>query len=224
MRPFVEFKEESGEAPSRGAAESTPNENRKSGTNDSPQTGAKVTGNIPGIDPSRDPASSSSSQYEKHFDDLIEEANAGNSIFQGTDFKEFIDSKIDVDAIADEGTRYRTAFNVLKRTGLTKDRLISTGREYINIIERDLSGFADAFNNQYDAEVKQKEGLLKKKTDELQALTEKITSLNKEIKEMSEDVRQSREHLTANKELFNSAGRNKIKEIQEELKKINEYF
>src|SRR4051794_5030090 len=56
-------------------------------------------------------------EYKKHFEDLMEEANSKNPLFQGTDLKEFIDSKVDVAAITDEATRYKTAFNVLKRTG-----------------------------------------------------------------------------------------------------------
>jgi uncharacterized protein YdiU (UPF0061 family) len=143
-----------------------------------------------------------SGEYQKHFENLIEEANAKNPVFQGTDFKEFIDSKIDVEAITDEETRYKTAFNVLKRTGLTKERLISTGQEYINLIEHDLKGFNDAFLEQYNTQVEQKEGLLKKKREELQALNEKITALNKEMKHMSEEIIKSKDKLNSNKTSF----------------------
>lgn len=71
--------------------------------------------------------SAASNDYHKYFENLIEEANAKNPLFQGTDFKEFIDSKIDVEAIADEGTRYKTAFNVLKRTGAYKRAACNNG-------------------------------------------------------------------------------------------------
>lgn len=168
--------------------------------------------------------SAASNDYHTYFENLVEEANAKNPIFQGTDFKEFIDSKIDVEAITDEGTRYKTAFNVLKRTGLTKEKLVTTGQQYMNLIEQDLKGFANAFNQQYQSEVEQKEQLLQKKAEELQALNEKITALNNEMKQMSQQVVQNKEKLNTNKNAFLSAGEEKKKEIENELQKIDQYF
>jgi len=168
--------------------------------------------------------SAATNDYHTYFENLVEEANAKNPLFQGTDFKEFIDSKIDVEAIADEGTRYKTAFNVLKRTGLTKEKLVTTGQQYINLIEQDLKGFANAFNQQYQSEVEQKEQLLQKKAEELQALNEKITALNNEMKQMSQQVVQNKEKLNTNKNAFLSAGEEKKKEIENELQKIDQYF
>jgi hypothetical protein len=162
--------------------------------------------------------------FQKHFEDLIEEANAKNPLFQGTDFKEFIESKSDVEAIADEPTKYRTAFNVLKRTGLTKERLATTGQEYMNIIDRDLTEFEKAFRQQYKTDVEHKEQLLQQKAQELQLMTEKISTLNKEINQMSQEIVQSKEKLGTNKNAFILAGENKKNEIKTELQKIAQYF
>jgi len=168
--------------------------------------------------------SSASNDYNKYFENLIEEANAKIPMFQGTDFKEFIDSKIDVEAIADEDMRYKTAFNVLKRTGLTKEKLVTTGQEYIKLIDQDLKGFTDAYNQQYKADVETQEQLLQRKAEELQALNDKISALNQEMKQMSEQVVQNKEKLSSNKNAFISAGEEKKNEIQMELQKINQYF
>jgi hypothetical protein len=168
--------------------------------------------------------SSASNDYHKYFENLIEEANAKIPMFQGTDFKEFIDSKIDVEAIADEDMRYKTAFNVLKRTGLTKEKLVTTGQEYIKLIDQDLKGFTDAYNQQYKADVETQEQLLQRKAEELQALNDKISALNQEMKQMSEQVVQNKEKLSLNKNAFISAGEEKKNEIQMELQKINQYF
>ncbi len=162
--------------------------------------------------------------YHQYFENLVEEANAKNPMFQGTDFKEFIDSKIDVEAIADEGARYKTAFNVLKRTGLTKEKLVTTGQQYIKLIEQDLKGFADAYNQQYKADVEQKEQLLQKKAEELQALNDKISALNQEMKQLSQQVVQNKDKLDTNKNAFIGAGEEKKKEIENELQKIDQYF
>ncbi|HEX8278414.1 MAG TPA: hypothetical protein VF540_06945, partial [Segetibacter sp.] len=168
--------------------------------------------------------SSALNDYHKYFENLIEEANSKIPMFQGTDFKEFIDSKIDVEAIADEDMRYKTAFNVLKRTGLTKEKLVTTGQEYIKLIDQDLKGFTDAYNQQYKADVETQEQLLQRKAEELQALNDKISALNQEMKQMSEQVVQNKEKLSLNKNAFISAGEEKKNEIQMELQKINQYF
>jgi hypothetical protein len=172
--------------------------------------------------PSAPPGSSAS--YSKHFDDLITDANANNPAFQGIDFKEFVDSKMDVESIADEETRYKTAFTVLKRVGLTRERLVSTGKEYLNIIESDLKGFENAYAQQYKTNVEQKELLLQKKAEELQELNKRIAAINQDVKQLSDEIVQSKEKLNANRNLFISAGEDKKKEIQTELQKIDQYF
>jgi hypothetical protein len=68
-------------------------------------------------------------EHEQYFERLIEEANAKNPLFQGPDFKEFVDSKVDIDDIQDEALKYKTAYNILKSSGLTKEKLLSTGQE-----------------------------------------------------------------------------------------------
>ena len=228
MSPFVEFKEEERSQSSKELK--TQRDEKKKGASNAdnqPDPGASDNTSSPSYTPSpssQPDASLKLAEYQKHFENLIEDANAKNPVFQGTDFKEFIDSKIDVEAITDEEIKYRTAFNVLKRTGLTKDRLISTGQEYINLIERDLKGFNDAFVQQYKTEVEQKERLLQKKAEEMQTLNEKIAGLNKEMKQMSQEIIQSKDKLNTNKNSFFLAGENKKTELQVELQKIGQYF
>jgi hypothetical protein len=163
-------------------------------------------------------------EHQKHFENLIEEANAKNPLFVGTDYKEFADAKIDIDAITDEEKKYQTAFNVLKRTGLTKEKLISTGQEYINIIGRDLNGFQGAHAQQYKKEVTQNELLIQKKAEEMQALREKINALQTEVKQISEGLIKTKERLTVTRNSFLLAGENKQQEIYNELQKIAKYF
>lgn len=224
---FVEFKEEEEEAGSTKEIKTQPDQKKINPVNDEETSSATATVNTATTSPATSASISSinaAPEYKKHFEDLIEEANTKNPLFQGTDFKEFIESKTDVEAISDEETKYKTAFNVLKRTGLTKEKLVTTGREYINIIENDLKAFEDAYNQQYKSQVEQKEQLLQQKAQELQVLNEKILTLNQEMKQMSQQIIQSKEKLSSNKNSFISAGESKKKELQNELQKINQYF
>lgn len=163
-------------------------------------------------------------EHEQYFEKLIDEANAKNPLFYGTDFKEFVDSKVDIDDITDETIRYRTAFNVLKSTGLTKEKLLSTGQEYLNIIGRDLNAFQSAHAHQYGKEVRQKELLIQKKAEELQILTQKINSLKTDINNLTQDINLTKEKLNTTRSSFLLAGENKQKEIETELQKIAHLF
>jgi len=150
LKPFVEFNKQEDE-PAGIESSLRKRKDQGNGINSTGETVSKTARNnvTTTFTPANTTNESALTEYHKYFENLIEEANAKNPMFQGTDFKEFIDSKIDVEAIADEGTRYKTAFNVLKRTGLTKEKLVTTGQQYMQLIDQDLKGFADAYNQQY---------------------------------------------------------------------------
>ena len=163
-------------------------------------------------------------EHQQYFEKLIDEANAKNPLFQGTDFKEFVESKIDIDDITDEAIKYKTAFNVLKSTGLTKEKLITTGQEYLNLIGRDLNAFQGAHTQQYKKEVGQKEMLVQKKAEELQTLTQRINAIKTEINQLTQDITVTKDKLGITRNSFLLAGENKQTEIQKELEKIAQYF
>ena len=163
-------------------------------------------------------------EHTQYFEKLIDNANATDPFFQGTDFKEFMDSKIDIDDIQDEGIKYRTAFNVLKSTGLSKEKLLSTAQEYLNVIGRDMNAFQGAHTLKYQKEVGQKEQQVQKKATELQELTQKINALKSEINQLTQEIDLTKVNLNTIKNSYLLAGENKQKEIQTELQKIAQYF
>jgi len=163
-------------------------------------------------------------EHEQYFERLIDEANVHNPMFQGTDYKEFVDSKLDIDDIQDEVLKYQTAYNVLKSTGLTKEKLLSTGQEYLNLIGRDLNVFQSAHAQQYQKEVRPKEELIQKKAQELQTLTQRLNILKAEINQTSQEITLTKEKMNTTKNSFLLAGENKQREIQTELQKIMQHF
>ena len=163
-------------------------------------------------------------EHEQYFEKLIDEANKTDPFFQGADFKEFVESKVNIDDITDEGLKYKTVFNVLKSSGLTKEKLLSTGQEYLNIIGRDLNAFQGAHAQQYKKEVGGKELLIQKKAEELQSLTQRINQLKSEINQLTQDINLTKDKLNTTKNSFLLAGEKKQKEIQTELQKIAGFF
>ena len=163
-------------------------------------------------------------EHQQYFEKLIDDANRTNQLFQGADYKEFVDSKLDIDDIQDEALKYKTAFNVLKNSGLTKQKLLATGQEYLNIVGRDMNAFQSAQNLQYQKEVRPKEQLIEKKAEELQQLTQRINALKSEINALTQDINLAKDKFNTTRNSFLLAGENKQKEIEAELQKIARYF
>jgi hypothetical protein len=163
-------------------------------------------------------------EHVQYFERLIDEANRNHPYFQGTDYKEFVDSKMDIDDITDEALKYRTAYNVLKSTGLTKEKLLATGQEYLNVIGRDMNAFQSAHAQQYKKDVGQKEQLIQKKAEELQALVQRMNALKADINGLTQEINAKKESMNTTKNSFLLAGEKKQKEIETELQKIARYF
>lgn len=233
LTPFVEFDEDKKKEQAKpGKPAASPSAPVKQPPGEEETEHPLVTGSGSGANtsnqiPTYSPAGTIARPLPEHvqyFENLIDEANIKNPIFHGTDFREFVESKIDIDDIADENIRYRTAFNVLKSTGLTKEKLLSTGQEYLNLIGRDLNAFQSAHAQQYKKEVGQKEQLIEKKAEELQALSQRLNVLKAEINQLTQDINLTKEKLNTTKTSFLLAGEKKQTEIQTELEKITKYF
>lgn len=162
--------------------------------------------------------------HVQYFEKLIDQANASNPAFVGIDYKEFVDNKLDIDDIADEALKYRTAYNILKDSGLTKSKLLQTGQQYIDLIGRDLNNFQGAQSMKYRKEIGPKEDEIQKKATELQALQQKIIKLKGDINSLTAEVNAAREKMNTARSSFLLAGELKQNEIADELKKIDLYF
>jgi hypothetical protein len=189
--------------------------------------GDSKTTNTPDQIPTYSPSGTISKplpEHQQYFEKLIDDANRTNPLFQGADYKEFIDSKLDIDDIQDEELKYKTAFNIFKGGGLTKQKLLSTGQEYLNIVGRDMNAFQSAQALQYQKEVRPKEQQIQQKAEELQKLTQRINELKGEINALTQDISLTKEKLNTTRSSFLLAGENKQKEIEADLQKIAKYF
>ena len=210
-------------APAAQPAASVTDENAHHPLIDGESKTASMSSQIPTYSPSGT-ISKPLPEHQQYFEKLIDEANRTNPLFQGADYKEFVDSKLDIDDIQDEALKYKTAFNVLKNGGLTKQKLLSTGQEYLNIIGRDMNAFQSAQALQYNKEVRPKEQLIQQKAEELQQLTQRINALKSEINALTQDINLAKDKLNTVRSSFLLAGEKKQKEIENELQKIAKYF
>lgn len=163
-------------------------------------------------------------EHRQYFEKLIDDANKTNPLFAGADYKEFVDSKLDIDDIQDEALKYNTAFNILKNSGLTKQKLLATGRAYLDLIGRDMNNFQGAHALQYKKETRPKEQQIQQKAAELQQLTQRMQVLKGEINALTQDINMANEQFNTTRNSFLLAGEEKQKEIEAELQKIARYF
>jgi len=163
----------------------------------------------------------SASEFEGHFNNLIEEENKKN--FPGTDFYEFIIAKENMNAIPVEETKYVTTFNVLKSTGLTKQVLLDTAKRYKDIVVNELNAFLNTFQQTYKQQVDDKQALIDQKAKQMQQLSEQINVLNQEMLSIQTEMNQNKIKLSSKKEGFQIAALNKQKSIQDEIDKIEKY-
>lgn len=231
LNPFIEFDEDNKPVSQQPAGSPAPVADHAAGAGEpahhplipDEQTPAAMqtpVANLPVPPPSADIAT----EHKQYFDRLIEKANQENPIFSGPDYKEFVDARVDIDDIADENLKYTTAFNILKGAGLTKEKLLSSGREYLNIIGRDLNAFQGAHAQLYKKELGQKEQDLQAKALELQQLTQRLNVLKAEINAATQEINQTKDTLNKTRNSFLLAGEQKQHEIETELKKIASFF
>ena len=231
LNPFIEFDENKKPVTQQPAGSAVPVANTAAGTAElvhhplipDGQTPAATQTPITSL-PVPAPGTDTATEHKQYFDRLIEKANQENPMFAGPDYKEFVDARVDIDDIADENLKYTTAFNILKSAGLTKEKLLSSGREYLNIIGRDLNAFQTAHAQLYKKELGQKEQDLQAKVLELQQLSQRLSVLKSEINTATQEINQAKDTLNKTRNSFLLAGEQKQHEIETELKKIAGFF
>ena len=231
LNPFIEFEEDKKPVTQHPAGSAVPVANAAAGTEEPahhpliPDEQTPVTTQTPVTSlPVPAPGTDIATEHKQYFDRLIEKANQENPMFAGPDYKEFVDARVDIDDIADENLKYTTAFNILKSAGLTKEKLLSSGREYLNIIGRDLNVFQTAHAQLYKKELGQKEQELQAKVLELQQLSQRLSVLKTEINTATQEINTVKDTLNKTRNSFLLAGEQKQHEIETELKKIAGFF
>jgi septal ring factor EnvC (AmiA/AmiB activator) len=124
---------------------------------------------------------------------------------EGFDYLEFKNALKSLDKmIPDEATRYKSAFEMGKTMGLTKDSLIQYANLYINVLEAERKKFNDAVENQkstkiqeraqqldeMEAQIAQKEELIKKLQGEIEQIKKSLTTVKQEIDESASKIDQ----------------------------------
>lgn len=142
--------------------------------------------------------SSGDQQPDAKFTDLLLKAIESNNL-DGFDYLEYKNSlRSIVNVIPDEGMRYKSAFEMAKTMGLTKEKLIQSGQHYLGILANEDKKFKDALENQ---KTKQIQG----RADQLSAIEKAIVDKQQMIEKLTKEIADSTAQLDAVRTEINDA-------------------
>jgi len=136
-----------------------------------------------------------------------------NNNLEGFDYLEFKNTLTSIiHVITDESTRYRTAFEMAKTMGASKDTLLESINHYVEILKKEESKFKDALENQKQKQITSREEELKRLQDsvqeketQIQELTAEITHTRKKMDEKRAELQEAVDKIENTNAQFNAS-------------------
>lgn len=138
-----------------------------------PRLNRQITGTTPDV-PSASVSGDEMQKFKAHFEDLFEKAN-----LPGPDYFEF--SKMCQAMSLPDETKFPAVFAGLSIQGLTKQKLLESGKHYIAIVEEDAANFNTAVDQKIMSEVASMRQTAIMKEEELRKKEDLIVQLQNEI-------------------------------------------
>jgi predicted phage tail protein len=166
-------------------------------------------------------------KFVAHFDELFDKSN-----LPGPDYYEFSKMFQAINAPGmSEDTRMAAAFAGLGVQGLTKEKLLQTAQQYINIIEEDSKNFEQAVGGKINQELNTKKNAaieLSAKVTEKQnliaQLQKEITDDNLNIQRMNQEVAEQEAEIASKVNGYKTACESRKQQIASDIQKITTYI
>ena len=165
------------------------------------------------------------SKFNKHFDDLFEQAN-----LPGPDYYEFSKMCQAMTTLTDD-QKYPAAFMGLQVQGLTKQKLIESTTHYIAIIDDDAKNFSSVIDGKLMAEVTTKrqaadakKASIAQKEEMIKNLQADILKDNQEMMNLSNEANEQERKANEKANVYKIACEARKNSINTDLQKINTYL
>jgi hypothetical protein len=143
-------------------------------------------------------AVASDAKVDPKFTDLLLRAIESNNM-DGFDYLEYKNSLKSIESvIPDEPMRYKSAFEMAKTMGLSKEKLVQSANHYLTVLTSEDKKFKDALENQ---KAKQIQG----RTDQLATIEKAIVDKQKMIDNLTKEIEASKEQLKSVRNEINDA-------------------
>ncbi|CAL2089078.1 hypothetical protein [Tenacibaculum sp. 190524A02b] len=131
----------------------------------------------------------------------------------------------------DEATKYKSTFATASTMGATLDKLVSSTRHYMSVLDNENDTFLKAFEGQLTSKVGNKEkeivqfdAIIKEKSAKIKQLTDEITKHQKQIEELRKVVDESKSKIDKTKNDFKISYLHLRTQLEQDVEKMKQYL
>ena len=163
----------------------------------------------------------------KFLNSLLSAVEANN--LEGFDYLEYKQALQSLPDHLDEKTRYESAFAMAKTMGASQGKLIQSGQHYVNVLSKEQGKFLNAYKGKLEsakgtADIKNLEQSIAQKEKQIEQLTKEIADSKKVLEQKRNTINQSVAKVEMTKDKFLSAYRVVAGQIEEDIKKMQQYL
>lgn len=164
-------------------------------------------------------APATDNRFAEYFDKLFSEAN-----IPGPDYYEFSKMIGVMQAIPDELSRFSAAFAGLQVQGLSKEKLLSTASEYLQVLETDAAHFNSTVAGALQEKVQDKKAEVQEKATRIQALSKEIAELQSQIIALDAAIKENEEKIGLRQRDYTAESKERKARISADIEKIKQYI
>jgi len=167
---------------------------------------------------------------EKFVNILLEAVEKNN--LEGFDYLEYKQSLQSLNKMnMDEETKYKSAFAMASTMGIDKAKLVKSVNHYLAVLKNEEAKFNKALSNQINKKVGQRKtelttlhDTITHKEKQIEKLTKEIAQHKAELKAINEEINNAASKVEGTKSSFYGSYQVVSSQIEEDLKKINQYL
>ncbi len=181
--------------------------------------------------PSVTPVAGVKGQVQDKFLEVLFEALQNNNQqgFDYLEFKDFLRSLANVPM--DDSTRFKSAFATAQTMGATKEKILSSAKQYIAILGNEDSKFQEALSGQKDRnltgkqdEIKNLEKSIQENEAEIEKLKTDIEDHKKQIATLESEINTASDKLAQTASDFGATYQALVKQIQDDVSNIESHL
>jgi hypothetical protein len=157
-------------------------------------------------------------KFSNYFKTLYEHAN-----LPGPDFYEFSNMTEAMGSIIPDDIKYPSVFAGFGGT-LTKDKLLSSAAQYLDIIQQDAATFDQSWQAAVKSKVEDRRSQIVRKAEEIRQMQEQIAKRNNEIAELNKLAQDEETRLASEQNAYRQQSALLQEKIRTGIEKINRFI
>lgn len=160
-----------------------------------------------------------SNKFSEHFNRLFSEAN-----LPGPGYYEFSKMTEAMLVIADEKARFCAAFAGLQVQGLSKEKLLSSTQEYLQVLNADATAFHNTLNATISEKVQSRKDEVNEAQERIQQLSQEIVNLQQQMALLTKEIAENETKIDTNTAGYTAAMADTRNRLLQDIEKIKEHI